>query len=176
MRLDAASRNIQYVGHDQHAWDALRRSFAEPVYRVEHARGDLKRWHSLDPSWRCGCVVVIDHVEEAETAKFMEELVRHDAGIPMIALLDGEHPARLTAAGLARLHGVHRLVVKPWSEPSALIAAVESGFDWLEHWKQYLQQALALGCQSVNTPRRAAALPSLRFAPTVTSAASTASF
>jgi hypothetical protein len=176
MRLDAATRIIQYVGHDQHAWDALRRSFAEPAYRLEHVRGDSSRWQSLDPSWCCGCVVVIDHVEEADTANFMEELARHDAGIPMIALVDGEHPARLTAAGLARLHGVHRLVVKPWSEPSGLIAAVESGFDWLDHWKQYLQQALALSCGSVHLPRRATPALSLRPEPTVTSAASTASF
>jgi hypothetical protein len=176
MRLDAASRIVQYVGRDQHSWDALRRSFAAPEYRVEQARSDFKRWQSLDPSWRCGCVVVIDHVEEAETAKFMEELVRHDAGIPMIALVDGEHPARLTAAGLARLHGVHRLLVKPWHEPSALIAAVESGFDWLEHWKQYLQQALALNCESNNTPRRAISTLSLRPESPVTSSASTASF
>jgi hypothetical protein len=176
MRFGAAIRILQYVGRDQHVWDALRRSFAGPEYRLEHARRELNRWPGLEPSWRCGCVVVIDHVEEAEAAKFMEELARHDAGVPMIALVDGEHPARLTAAGLARLHGVQRLVVKPLPDSSTLCAAVETAFDWLDHWKQYLQQALALNCDSVNTPRRATPTLSLSPEPTATSSASTASF
>ncbi|MDZ4782423.1 MAG: hypothetical protein SGJ19_19430 [Planctomycetia bacterium] len=121
-------------------------------------------------------MLVIDQVEEPEAAKFMEELSRHDAGVPVIALVDSEHPARLTAAGLARLHGVHRLVVKPWPDASALVAAIESAFDWLEHWKKYLRQPLPLSCEPVETLRNAAPTFSLRPEPTVTSAASTASF
>lgn len=156
MRRESAHRIVLYVGDDPAVWESLKRSCPQPEYRVEQVKSCQERLQGISPSWRCECVVVVDHLEDAETAAILADLSRRDAGVPLIALVDREHPARLTAAGLARLHGVHRLVVKPWADRTELFTAVESAFDWLDHWKGYLNQPLSLRA-TAETPQCAAA-------------------
>lgn len=144
MRLDETPRILTYVGRDQDTWELLLRCFDAKDTRVERFSGDSGQLKAILPSWRCQRVVMIDHFEEPESVEILEQLARCDAGIPVIVLLEGGHPERLTAAGLARLHGAERLAIKPIVEPARLMSVVDDAFRRLDHWRAYLTRPFTL--------------------------------
>ena len=144
MRLDEFPRILTYVGRDRSTMEVLRRLCEDGAYQLEICRNSSVARFMVGPGWRCDRLIVLDHFEELESNRFLEQLSRYDAGIPVIALLDGENPARLTYAGLARLHGADTIAVKPIVELDVFQAAVDLAFRRLDHWRVHFCQTCVM--------------------------------
>ncbi len=140
MPLELRPRILTYVGNDRGMLDVLARCLDPETYRLEHYRPADWSLDAVTPSWRCERVVLLDHFESQGSHPYLEQLTRHDAGVPVVVLLDRTDELRLTAAGLARLHGAERLVLKPLRDTANLTAAIADAFRKLDHWKARLDQ------------------------------------
>jgi hypothetical protein len=133
-----------YVGRDRSTLEVLQRLCDDGIYQLETCPDSFVARFVAGPSWRCDRLIFLDHFEEFESNRFLEQLTRHDAGIPVMAILDGENPARLTYAGLARMHGADTIAVKPIVDLAALRAAVDLAFRKLEHWRAHFRHTCVL--------------------------------
>lgn len=140
MLLEMRPRILTYVGNDRGMLNVLARCLDPTTHRIEHYRPEDWSLHAVTPSWRCDRVVLIDHFEAEASHQILEDLSRHDAGVPVVVVVERSHDARLTVAGLARLHGADRLVLKPVRETAILTAAIDKAFRRLDHWRARLEQ------------------------------------
>jgi len=140
MPLEMRPRILTYVGNDRGILDVLAQCLDPETYRIQHYRPADWSLDALTPSWRCERVVLLDHFEAQESHPLLERLTNHDAGVPVVVLMERTDDLRLTAAGLARLHGADRLVLKPLRDTASLTAAIAQAFRKLDHWKARLDQ------------------------------------
>jgi DNA-binding NtrC family response regulator len=144
MRLAMRPRFLTYVGNDRGMLDLLSTCLDASMYRIEHCRAEEWTLDAVTPSWRCERVVLIDHFETTVARRVLEELAQHDAGVPVVVMVETASRSRMTVAGAARLHGADRIVLKPVEDVSLLRYAIEAAFRRLDHWRARLEQPCGL--------------------------------
>jgi hypothetical protein len=140
MSPDESPKTLSYVGADTQIANFLAVCCAVDGFAFDDCRAENFSLPTLSPSWHCRRVIVLDEFERIPSRRLLESLFQQDAGIPVIVLLDGNHPECVTFAGLARVCGAHRLLLKPLTEREPLQRAVASAFQRLDHWATHFSR------------------------------------
>lgn len=141
---------VIYVGRDASLFTDIKQVLRAEGFEVEWAEDRHRMVEELIADWYR--VVLLD-VDANDGLEPLRAIRAYHACVPVVVLAAPED-FRLTKVGLARLDGAEALVLKPLTNPTALVEVCQDAFRRLDRWRRVFDELSARReSQSTEDPR-----------------------